>query len=342
MDERSGDGVSTSSNQPSNGESAAPRQQLSQPPALLGKEKLAHNAKAVTAVVFGTVVLINVGFLYSAIPAIRGRGAPYVPTSTENAKIMFQQLRRYLPNRTNVESHSRAGSLTQPMGSSFSLKHHSLEALPLSHQNHTSPNSFVFVDLGSGDGRLVLRAAQEGIFTVCIGYELNPLLVWYSRIRQLLVTTTRQVETWWTKARNRRMELHFVPEAVNELRSFKTRIPQVQFVRQDIWTVHLQNVHVVAIYGFGFGPMMSRLRNKLQSELPIGAIVLSNVFAFPVDYRPANEERQWQLLEKSDKGTYIYRLSSAASRHAMDNIDSRSTMGSLGVSASNSASLRGE
>jgi hypothetical protein len=207
MDERSGDGVSTGSRIPSNGESSGSRQQLS-PPALLGKEKLAHNAKAATAVVFGTVVLINVGFLYSAIPAIRGRGAPYVSTSTENAKIMFQQLRRYLPNRTNVESHSRAGSLTQPMGSSFSLKHHSLEALPLSHQNHTSPNSFVFVDLGSGDGRLVLRAAQEGIFTACIGYELNPLLVWYSRIRQLLVTTTRQVETWWTKARNRRMELH--------------------------------------------------------------------------------------------------------------------------------------
>ncbi|XP_031532750.2 ATP synthase subunit C lysine N-methyltransferase isoform X1 [Vicugna pacos] len=37
------------------------------------------------------------------------------------------------------------------------------------------------VDVGSGDGRIVIAAAKEG-FTA-VGYELNPWLVWYSRYR---------------------------------------------------------------------------------------------------------------------------------------------------------------
>ncbi|XP_010610422.1 ATP synthase subunit C lysine N-methyltransferase isoform X4 [Fukomys damarensis] len=37
------------------------------------------------------------------------------------------------------------------------------------------------VDIGSGDGRIVIAAAKEG-FTA-VGYELNPWLVWYSRYK---------------------------------------------------------------------------------------------------------------------------------------------------------------
>ncbi|XP_073747192.1 ATP synthase subunit C lysine N-methyltransferase isoform X2 [Callorhinus ursinus] len=37
------------------------------------------------------------------------------------------------------------------------------------------------VDIGSGDGRIVIAAAKAG-FTA-VGYELNPWLVWYSRYR---------------------------------------------------------------------------------------------------------------------------------------------------------------
>lgn len=37
------------------------------------------------------------------------------------------------------------------------------------------------LELGSGDGRFMLAAAKRGIH--CVGYELNPLLVLYSRIR---------------------------------------------------------------------------------------------------------------------------------------------------------------
>ncbi|KAM6089291.1 ATP synthase subunit C lysine N-methyltransferase isoform 3-T3 [Chlamydotis macqueenii] len=37
------------------------------------------------------------------------------------------------------------------------------------------------VDIGSGDGRIVIAAAKRGFNAV--GYELNPWLVWYSRYR---------------------------------------------------------------------------------------------------------------------------------------------------------------
>ncbi|NDD82826.1 hypothetical protein EB118_01300 [bacterium] len=39
----------------------------------------------------------------------------------------------------------------------------------------------LLLELGSGDGRLLAEAAKRGIKS--IGYELNPLLVWYSRLR---------------------------------------------------------------------------------------------------------------------------------------------------------------
>lgn len=37
------------------------------------------------------------------------------------------------------------------------------------------------LELGSGDGRLMRAAAERGVYSV--GYELNPLLVLYSRLR---------------------------------------------------------------------------------------------------------------------------------------------------------------
>lgn len=41
----------------------------------------------------------------------------------------------------------------------------------------------LLLELGSGDGRLLKEAAKRGIYS--IGYELNPLLVWYSRVKLL-------------------------------------------------------------------------------------------------------------------------------------------------------------
>lgn len=47
----------------------------------------------------------------------------------------------------------------------------------------------VLVDLGSGDGRVLAAAAQHGVKAV--GYELNPFLYWYSKIK---LRSARNVE----------------------------------------------------------------------------------------------------------------------------------------------------
>lgn len=46
---------------------------------------------------------------------------------------------------------------------------------------HRFRSDEVLVDLGSGDGRVLEEAARRGVRAV--GYELNPFLVWFSRIR---------------------------------------------------------------------------------------------------------------------------------------------------------------
>ncbi len=55
----------------------------------------------------------------------------------------------------------------------------------------------LLLELGSGDGRLLAEAAKRGIKS--IGYELNPLLVWYSRIRlwRYRKLATVRVANYW-------------------------------------------------------------------------------------------------------------------------------------------------
>lgn len=52
-----------------------------------------------------------------------------------------------------------------------------------------------FVDLGSGDGRVVRRAAREG-FQVAIGYEINPMLHAWAKLRQVPKTKFYCANLW--------------------------------------------------------------------------------------------------------------------------------------------------
>lgn len=85
--------------------------------------------------------LLNVGALLSLPPVLRGKGAPYLPTFSGKLDTMFSQLRREASVAKKVAAANK---------------------------------SLTFVDLGSGDGRVVFRAAREGIFKKSIGYEINP------------------------------------------------------------------------------------------------------------------------------------------------------------------------
>ncbi|XP_078093502.1 ATP synthase subunit C lysine N-methyltransferase isoform X1 [Mustelus asterias] len=99
------------------------------------------------------------------------------------------------------------------------------------------------VDIGSGDGRIVIAAAKQGFQAV--GYELNPWLVWYSRYRA------------WR-------------EGVHH---------NTRFYISDLWKVNFSEYSNVVI--FGVPQMMQSLEGKLQSELKGNARVVACRFPFP-------------------------------------------------------------
>ncbi|KAJ8279717.1 hypothetical protein COCON_G00067830 [Conger conger] len=99
------------------------------------------------------------------------------------------------------------------------------------------------VDIGSGDGRIVIAAAKKGFRAV--GFELNPWLVWYSRYRA------------WR-------------EGVNH---------NTAFYISDLWKVSFSQYTNVVI--FGVPQMMAQLEEKLQGELQSTARVAACRFPFP-------------------------------------------------------------
>ncbi|XP_059201356.1 ATP synthase subunit C lysine N-methyltransferase [Centropristis striata] len=113
--------------------------------------------------------------------------------------------------------------------------------------------SGTLVDIGSGDGRIVIAAAKHGF--QASGFELNPWLVWYSRYKALR-------------------------EGVHRSASFHI---------SDLWKVSFSQYSNVVI--FGVPQMMDQLELKLASELPSTAKVVACRFPFPtwVPERTAGE-----------------------------------------------------
>ncbi|GAA6108474.1 ATP synthase subunit C lysine N-methyltransferase [Tachysurus ichikawai] len=103
--------------------------------------------------------------------------------------------------------------------------------------------SGTLVDIGSGDGRIVIAAAREGFRSV--GFELNPWLVWYSRYKA------------WRQGVHR----------------------HTSFYISDLWKVSFSQYSNVVI--FGVPQMMEQLETKLQRELQSSARVVACRFPFP-------------------------------------------------------------
>ncbi len=100
------------------------------------------------------------------------------------------------------------------------------------------------VDLGSGDGKLVIAFARAGAKKV-IGYEINPFLVFLSRMKIKLLGLSKHAAIYY----------------------------------QNYWEVSLSDADIVVLYGIPW--MMEKLEKKLRSELKQNTRVISNMFPFP-------------------------------------------------------------
>ncbi len=107
---------------------------------------------------------------------------------------------------------------------------------------NVTPNDRI-VDLGSGDGRLVIAAAEAGVKSAT-GYEIDAWSVHASR--QLA----------------KRRELS-----------------NAHFVCASFWKAPLHEVDVVFVYGLP--PYMNRLANKCRAELASGARIVSLLYDLP-------------------------------------------------------------
>ena len=98
------------------------------------------------------------------------------------------------------------------------------------------------VDLGSGDGRIVISAAKHGI--TASGFEINPLLYFISKVK---------------------LKMNGVKNADIYCKSY--------------WGENLSSYSYITIYATSH--IMSALQKKLLKELKPGTRVVSNHFKFP-------------------------------------------------------------
>lgn len=116
------------------------------------------------------------------------------------------------------------------------------------------------IDIGSGDGRIVIALAKAGAYAD--GVESNLFLVLWSRYCIRKAGVSDRAHVYW--------------------RSF--------------WRMDLSQYHSVTLFGIFY--IMRGLEEKLQKELPSGARVVSNYFQFP-RWKPAQGVDGVHLYEKT-------------------------------------------
>lgn len=99
------------------------------------------------------------------------------------------------------------------------------------------------VDLGSGDGRIVIAAAKAG--AQAYGYEINPILVWLSRFKIKVANLSKSAVIY----------------------------------QKSFWSENLSSYDVIFLYGIAH--MMKKLEEKISKELKPGARIVSYKYNFP-------------------------------------------------------------
>jgi hypothetical protein len=115
------------------------------------------------------------------------------------------------------------------------------------------------VDLGSGDGRIIIALAKKGVYAD--GFELNPILVQRSEQNIKDAGVSKKAHAYW----------------------------------KSFWDIDLSQYTAVTLYGIPY--IMKDLEKKLLAELPKGARVASNAFTFP-NWKPKKVENNVSLYVK--------------------------------------------
>ena len=106
---------------------------------------------------------------------------------------------------------------------------------------HIKPGMKIF-DLGSGDGRLLRLAAEKG--ARAIGFEINPFLVLFTKIKFIFSPYHNSVTVKW----------------------------------KNFWKSDLRDADVVFVYLLPW--RMEKLEEFLKNQLKPGTLVISNSFIF--------------------------------------------------------------
>ena len=118
------------------------------------------------------------------------------------------------------------------------------------------------VDLGSGDGRILIKFAQNG--ASADGYELEPNRVNLSR---------KNIK-----------ESHLDNK--------------ISIFQQNLWNASLNKYDIIIIYGLT--SIMGRLKDKIEKECTSPVTIISNRFAFP-DWQPIKEKEDVYLYKLNTK-----------------------------------------
>lgn len=158
------------------------------------------------------------------------------------------------------------------------------------------------VDLGSGDGRVVVAAAQAG--HEAVGYEFNPWLVLYSRFLAVRTGVGPSMMPQGCALRLKRMPWSTFRGNTGAWQKLETAQPgsasgRARFVCGNMWDAPINGSSCVVIYGVE--ELMGRFASKLRSELSFSkeaaTTVVCNTFELP----------GWkQHLIKQEDGVHVY------------------------------------
>jgi len=185
-------------------------------------------------------------------PALRRHCLPFVPATTLQTNLVTKHAKQHFEGLRDAVNGSRKGL-------------HDATSPPTSHEPRQ------FIDLGSGNGRLVLSAARQidaQLMDAAHGVELNMWLVLYSKYASFRAGLQRRT----------------------------------RFDRKDIFKIDMSQYHVVSI--FGVPSLMPDLEKKLGRELRPDGIAIACRFPLP-NWKPIKIEDGGGGMQDFDK-VWVY------------------------------------